>query len=399
KEEYWRQKQCHLSFNREAHRKSLLVELHWALDFKRDNQKILPLLWKRVRANPRGERSIKLLSPEDTLFSLALHNRRLGKMFCLKYVCDMGLLLNKYKNELDWDYILQESRRGKMRAAMFFALSQLKLLDFPLPRAILRDLNVPAWQGKLVRYFMERQVFFPKEDFKKTYLTCHFLLYDNIWEPVKYILNIPREQFAKYYGLAPYTVKTAFFYYLRWLYIPLTGLLALIRTGARFIVRILRFAHYQKTTIEKRFSESSQNYFDKQTSFFETIGWSMWPFLKPGTKLIFKKIAPERLKIGDIILYHQDNQTICHRLVRKIYSEELSLYVRGDNSTSPAESVRDERIIGKAIGIIKEGRICSLTGTKQHLVNRCIVWAAPLLARVISVAKKSLPAGKNNGII
>ena len=50
--------------------------------------------------------------------------------------------------------------------------------------------------------------------------------------------------------------------------------------------------------------------------FFKTEGFSMWPFLKPGGRLIFKKVPPETLRIGDVILYKADNQSICHRLVR-----------------------------------------------------------------------------------
>ncbi|MFH1245945.1 MAG: nucleotidyltransferase family protein [Candidatus Omnitrophota bacterium] len=399
KEEYWRQKQCHLSFNREAHRKSLLVELHWALDFKRDNQKILPLLWDRLRTSSRREKNIKLLSPEDTLFSLALHNRRFGKMFCLKYVCDIGLLLNKYKNELDWDYISQELRRGKMRATMFFALSQLKLLDFPLPWAILRDLNVPSWKGKLVRYFIERKAFSPEEDLKKTYLASHFLLYDNIWEPVKYILNIPQEQFAKYYGLAPYTVKTAFFYYLRWLYIPLKGLVTLMKKPFERINSRRPCSCYHREGEEvpllvitsPEVSERSNLNETGDSSgvfFFQTSGFSMWPFLRPGTKLVVKRIPVKELRVGDIILYRQDGQTVCHRLVKTADAKGPALYARGDNSASPAEYVREGLILGKAIGMIKKGRICRLTGTRRHLINRGIIGCAPWISRTVSILKK-----------
>lgn len=388
KEEYWRQKQCHLSFSQDGHGISLLVEAHWALDFKRDDRKILPLLWERVRVNPRGERNIKLLSPEDTLFSLALHNRRLGKMLCLKYVCDIGLLLNKYKNEFDWDYVLREARQGKMQATMFFTLSQLELLDFPFPRAMCRELNVSSWKGRLVRYFIEKKVFWPAENLKKHYLTSHFLLYDNMWEPIKYILNIPPEQFAKYYGLEPYVKKTVFFYHLRWLYIPFEVLVVLIKSGVRFIGCLLKLSNCQKTTIEGQFNVFAQNCCAEKTSFFETNGWSMWPFLKPGTKLLVNRVPIDKLRVGDIILYRQDKQTVCHRLVKKVKAaKECLLYVRGDNALSLPECITEKMLTGKAVGIIRNNRIISLTGMRRRFLHWIIVPAAPLVKRILSVGK------------
>jgi len=120
---------------------------------------------------------------------------------------------------------------------------------------------------------------------------------------------------------------------------------------------------------------------------FETNGFSMWPFLNAEERLIIKKTSIEDLRVGDIILYRSDNQLVCHRLVRKVKEKErYLLYARGDNSFSAPELVRQERLFGRAIGIIKNGKMLSLTGRKQQFINRFIVLIAPLVCIGIKIA-------------
>ena len=115
--------------------------------------------------------------------------------------------------------------------------------------------------------------------------------------------------------------------------------------------------------------------------FFDTSGFSMWPFMRQGEKLVIKKARIDDLRVGDIILYRANNQIVCHRLVKKIMTEDgYSLYARGDNSNSSPELVPEAMFSGKAIGIIKSGKVISLTNCGRRLNSRLIVMIAPLIA-------------------
>ncbi|MFC1623905.1 nucleotidyltransferase family protein [Candidatus Omnitrophota bacterium] len=224
REEYWRENQCHIAFYKKEKEGLPFVELHWGIDFKRENRTILPELWGRTRCIDVDGKRIDLLSPEDTLFSLALHNRRFGRTLCLKNAYDVMLLLNKYSNNFDWDYCLDMNRKYRLCASLFFILYQAKfLLETNIPGNIMKKLNVPNWKKRMIRYFIEKNTFsldLTKKG-KDLYLKNHFLLYDSFWEPIKYILDIPREQFAKFYGLEAYNKKTDFLYKMRLMYMPL----------------------------------------------------------------------------------------------------------------------------------------------------------------------------------
>jgi len=218
-EDYWRKKQYHLEFMKERDSKKIILELHWALDYKRKDREILPDLWGRLKKISVKEAEFCVMSPEDTLISLALHQRRFGKMLNLKYVCDCGILISK--ENLDWKYIVKAAYEGGFRATLFFILAQTEIvLDVDLDEH-LKALRIPFWQRKCIFSVIKTYTYSSHEDFNLyyLYLICHLLLYDNIAESLLYILEIPQEQFAKFYKFPLYARQTKIRYRIRFVYV------------------------------------------------------------------------------------------------------------------------------------------------------------------------------------
>ena len=116
--------------------------------------------------------------------------------------------------------------------------------------------------------------------------------------------------------------------------------------------------------------------------FIDANGFSMWPFLKPGQKLVIKKMPIRDLRAGDIILYRANNQLVCHRLLKKTIAKgKTLLYARGDNSASLPQFVIEEMFLGKVIGALKNGKMINLSGWKRGCINRLIIGIAPLVRR------------------
>lgn len=226
-EEYWRTKQYHLVFQDRPKRS--IIELHWGLDYKRKKINLFPELWGRTREFAAGEQKIKLLSPEDSFLSLALHNRRFGKALCLKNIFDLVLLLRKYGKNFDWGYVLGICGKYKLNTTAFFILCQAEYIcRLDIPQGVFRAFKIPRWKQNLVRAFIAKNTLNPDaEENSQNYLLSHFLLYDNFREPVGYIINIPQEQFAKFYHLPYYERKTVWLYKLRFFYIPARALISL----------------------------------------------------------------------------------------------------------------------------------------------------------------------------
>ncbi|MBU1147426.1 MAG: nucleotidyltransferase family protein [Candidatus Omnitrophica bacterium] len=221
-EDYWRNKQCHVTFLRPyKNSQCFIVDLHWGLDFKRNGRLILPDIWKRIRDVETVEgKKIRLLSPEDALFSIALHQRRYGKALSLKYILDTKLLFRKYKDVLDLDYIAASSKKERMSSCLYFLLLQARLFfgsgDFD---TLLDRLSMPRLKRNLMERFINDKMLSDSlaYEYKVNYLKTHFLLYDDYLEPAGYIMNIPLEQFTRFYDLEPYSMKARILYKLRFL--------------------------------------------------------------------------------------------------------------------------------------------------------------------------------------
>ena len=118
---------------------------------------------------------------------------------------------------------MKQSRKYNLCSTVFFIICQAKLIyELNIPGYVWKELNLPNWKRKLINRFIEKNTFLldKRMQNKNLYLKSHFLLYDNFWEPINYIINIPKERFAKYYGLGTYDTNTDFFYRNRLLYIP-----------------------------------------------------------------------------------------------------------------------------------------------------------------------------------
>ncbi len=218
-ERYWRTYQCHLGLNKQKENINVIAELHFALDFRRYKTDIMPGVWNRLRKSAIDTEPCMVLSPEDTLFCLALHQRRFGKVFNLKYICDVGMLLKK--DTLDWNYIINTAYNEKIRASLYFLLAQARfVLDININQ-YLDALKIPYLQRNFISKLIAKFTYSPpaKSELPYAYTLCHFALYDDMAYPFKYILNIPQEQFAKFYSLPLYSRQTSGKYRLRFLYI------------------------------------------------------------------------------------------------------------------------------------------------------------------------------------
>lgn len=117
-----------------------------------------------------------------------------------------------------------------------------------------------------------------------------------------------------------------------------------------------------------------------EISFFQDSGWSMWPFLRGKEKLIVKKISTADLRLGDLMLYREDKNIICHRLVKKTRDKnKYIIYARGDASLGSPEPVKEDMLLGKVIGIVKNNKIIYHDGVRQRFINKIILLILPLI--------------------
>jgi len=365
KEQYWREQQIHIAFYKAEVGSGVPMELHWMLDFKRKNRVVLPEIWDRTRQIKAGDKFIRVLSPEDTLFSLVLHARRFGKALCLKNAYDSALLLDKYVNSFDWDYCLEQSNRYELHSALFFLLDQVRLLSAKsIPVHVLNKLKVSRSKRMVARRFIRNNTFLPHiaKKSKTLYLKSHFLLYDTFLEPVRYIVDIPQEQFVKYYGLEQYSKKAEQCYRFRLFYILFTGITKL-------------FIKDKPLESTRKMAQETAAHKDK-ASLVYTWGWSMYPSILDGDLVLLKKT---QFNAGDVISYRNAcGANIMHRVV------ELRgdmVVTKGDNSTGRDEPISVENVIGVSIAIQRGGKLLPVR-------RRCVYVRMPMFLHINIVLRR-----------
>ncbi|MBN1492835.1 MAG: nucleotidyltransferase family protein [Candidatus Omnitrophica bacterium] len=236
-EHYWRNEQMHVSFGpRDGTLPLCILEMHWQLDYTR-KYPLLSDLWHRVRTIPDEGDEIVTLSPEDTLFSLALHQRRFGAPLQLKYAFDTALLFKKYENSIDIDYLISEGRRSRIRSALYALVKQCSFFysDTSVER-LLKELHISTLRKNCLDAMIKKNTFEIQNNTKQLFATLHLFLFDSWNEPLFYMLNIPYVQFCKYYGLLPGQKYSRFLYSLRYFYYGI----GLIQLGVQKLCFLLR---------------------------------------------------------------------------------------------------------------------------------------------------------------
>lgn len=120
--------------------------------------------------------------------------------------------------------------------------------------------------------------------------------------------------------------------------------------------------------------------------FFEAKGFCMWPFVKENDRLIVKKVQPADLRSGDLVLYKTNGQLICHRLVKKLKTEDsYVLFVRADTLLTASERIEAGMFLGKVVGVVKKDKVANLESAKQRFLNEMILIVGPAIGVAIKI--------------
>lgn len=110
-------------------------------------------------------------------------------------------------------------------------------------------------------------------------------------------------------------------------------------------------------------------------------GYSMFPILRPGDKVIVKPLTKGELPLpGNIVVYLQNNGLVMHRLVEIINgnSNEPVFITRGDSMTVRDEPLHQHQLIGIAYSYrhSKTEHFVKtfIPGARRYEYNRRLLW-------------------------
>jgi len=228
--EYYKKHHCEYTYRKN----DIILDVHWALSFNRPYEIKIPDLWKRTKSCKIDGINLTILSIENNLIALALHQRRFDKPLYLKSLIDIHLLIEKFKNNIDWNYMKRIAIKNKLKSLfylIFFIIEEL--FNTPIPKQVLNKFYPGFIKNKLIHRIIRKYLFYSKNynyNFRKSfYFKLNFIWYDTLWDTLSYILWLPQEKFAAYYKLYPYSYKTTGLYKIRFLYTPLITIYKLLK--------------------------------------------------------------------------------------------------------------------------------------------------------------------------
>ena len=93
-----------------------------------------------------------------------------------------------------------------------------------------------------------------------------------------------------------------------------------------------------------------------QTFRFRVASWSMYPMLRKGDRLTVEPVSATSLQVGDVILYHNCGQLICHRVVAlDTAGAGIRIITKGDATTGPGEVLEPGQILGRVVAVRRRG--------------------------------------------
>ena len=171
------------------------VDLQWVMAhqhfaFQLDR----PEFWQRRTPVLLAKKTVQGLAPEDLLIVLCVHGSK-HAWEQLKWVCDVAELLRAH-DHLDWDQVFSQASTWRCRRLVLMGLSLAhRLLDVPLPEAVLArlsaDLDVHMLSQRMPSTLLaDRHIGVDEAQA----VALYFSLKDSWWERWRFGLMLCRDQ-------------------------------------------------------------------------------------------------------------------------------------------------------------------------------------------------------------
>lgn len=92
-------------------------------------------------------------------------------------------------------------------------------------------------------------------------------------------------------------------------------------------------------------------------------GRSMYPALHNGARVIISPVVYDELSVGDLIVFHNGDGIICHRLIRKGNGR---LTLKGDTNLWADPPVLSSQALGRVVGTIESDQQMRALDTPDH---------------------------------
>jgi hypothetical protein len=118
------------------------IDLHWSVMFECQSKLTNEAFWSRAKWLKVEGIFTRQLDHSDLLFHTVIHGVHWNKMPAIRWIADAAMILRRADRPIDWDRILELSRREKLSQRLRIGLEYLaEEFSQPIPRHVLDALQ------------------------------------------------------------------------------------------------------------------------------------------------------------------------------------------------------------------------------------------------------------------
>lgn len=143
----------HLRFVKEGSGFPIIIELHWDIAKSPVNVEITEVMQRAVPANI-GVIDAHVMYPDDLLLYLCWHtaNHHFPRLI---WLCDVAQVIKAYGENINWDIIIERSKRWKIRKTVYCSLYLTKnVLGAQVPEKVLSNLQLSKIETQIFQFII-----------------------------------------------------------------------------------------------------------------------------------------------------------------------------------------------------------------------------------------------------
>ncbi|MBN1976802.1 MAG: hypothetical protein JW918_05325 [Anaerolineae bacterium] len=110
----------------------------------------------------------------------------------------------------------------------------------------------------------------------------------------------------------------------------------------------------------------------------KTFGLSMRPTIYGGEWVVVRRANPEKVGMGDVVIYQAGNVFVAHRVIRKrVQDGKVYFTVKGDAHLEAEGEIAAGEIVAEVVALQKTDKRIDLDRPRWRLANKLIaIWSA-----------------------
>jgi signal peptidase I len=127
---------------------------------------------------------------------------------------------------------------------------------------------------------------------------------------------------------------------------------------------------------------------------------SMTPLIKPGDMVRVARVAPQKVRFGDIVVFRRGSELIVHRVLKRQHTPDGIVFSEKGDAGNVYGKINDDKVVGRVTGLKKWNQTFDLDSPYSRMANIFISAWFKIAAACVNRCKPSTnPVIRNTEVV